>query len=109
MLNLIHEVEERDAFVTVLDPHVSTWGEMGHVMLTVLGMVAQMERRFIKERQREGIERAKAAGVYTGGKRRFDHAAVMRLHEAGHRPAAIAREVGCSRMQVCRILTAAAE
>ena len=59
VLNLIHEAEQRDAFVTVLDPHVSTRGEMGHIVLTVLGMVAQMERRFIKERQRDGIERAK--------------------------------------------------
>ena len=40
VLNLIHEVEQRGAFVTVLDPHVSTRGEMGHVVLTVLGMVA---------------------------------------------------------------------
>lgn len=60
VLNLIHEVKQRGAFVTVLDPHVSTRGEMGHVVLTVLGMVAQMERRFIEERQREGIERLKA-------------------------------------------------
>ena len=52
VLNLIHECEQRGASVTVLDPHVSTRGEMGHVVLTVLGMVAQMERRFIKERQR---------------------------------------------------------
>src|SRR6188768_351999 len=59
VLNLIHECEQRGAFVTVLDPHVSTRGEMGHVVMTVLGMVAQMERRFIKERQREGIDPAK--------------------------------------------------
>jgi Site-specific recombinases, DNA invertase Pin homologs len=31
---------------------------MGDLVLTVLDMVAQMERRFIKERQREGIVRA---------------------------------------------------
>ncbi len=36
--------------MTVLDPHVSTRGEMGHLVMTVLGMVAQMERRFIKVR-----------------------------------------------------------
>jgi DNA invertase Pin-like site-specific DNA recombinase len=60
VLNLIHEVEQRGGSVTVLDPFVSTKGEMGQVVLTVLGMVAQMERRFIKERQREGIARAKA-------------------------------------------------
>ena len=62
VLNVIHECEQRQAFVTVLDPHVSTRGEMGHIVLTVLGMVAQMERRFIKERQREGILQAKALG-----------------------------------------------
>ena len=42
------------------------------MVLTVLGMVAQMERRFIKERQRDGIEQAKGKGTYTGGKRRLD-------------------------------------
>ena len=104
VLNLIHEAEERRAFVTVLDPHVSTRGEMGHIVLTVLGMVAQMERRFIKERQREGIAQAKAEGVYTGGKRRLDRDRIHALHAEGSGPAAIARAVGCSRMQVYRVL-----
>jgi len=104
VLNLIHECEQRDAFVTVLDPHVSTRGEMGHLVMTVLGMVAQMERRFIKERQRDGIERAKGEGAYAGGKRRLDHDRIRSLHVAGTGPAAIAREVGCSRMQVYRVL-----
>ena len=104
VLNLIHEAEQREAFVTVLDPHVSTRGEMGHIVLTVLGMVAQMERRFIKERQREGIERAKAEGVYAGGKRRLDRERIKALHETGQGPAAIARALDCSRMQVYRVL-----
>lgn len=104
VLNIVHEVEQRGAFITVLDPHVSTQGPMGHVMLTVLGMVAQMERRFIKERQREGIERAKATGVYLGGKRRLDRDRIRALHGAGSGPAAIARALGCSRMQVYRVL-----
>ncbi len=104
VLNIVHEAEQRQAFVTVLDPHVSTRGEMGHLVMTVLGMVAQMERRFIKERQRDGIDRAKAAGVYKGGKARIDRALVLKLHREGLGAAATAREVGCSRMQVYRIL-----
>lgn len=107
VLNLIHEVEQRGASVTVLDPHVSTRGEMGHVVLTVLGMVAQMERRFIKERQREGIERAKAAGAYCGGKRRLDREGILKLSESGIGPAAIARTLNCSRMQIYRVLRGA--
>ena len=104
VLNLIHECDLRGAFVTVLDPHVSTRGEMGHIVLTVLGMVAQMERRFIKERQREGIQVAKAQGRYTGGKRQLDRAEVRKLRSEGLGPSEIATQVGCSRMQIYRIL-----
>jgi len=108
VLNIVHECQQRGAFLTILDPHVSTRGEMGHVILTVLGMVAQMERRFIKERQREGISRAKAAGTYRGGKARIDYGAVARLHAGGTGITEIAKTVRCSRMQVYRILEAAA-
>lgn len=76
---------------------------MGQMVLTVLGMVAQMERRFIKERQREGIEKAKREGVYRGGVARIDRAAILDAHVAGFGPAEIARRVGCSRMQVYRV------
>ncbi|NKQ85524.1 recombinase family protein [Rhizobium ruizarguesonis] len=106
VLNIVHECQQRGAFVTVLDPHVSTRGEMGCVILTVLGMVAQMERRFLKERQREGIARAKNEGVYKGGKARFDASQIRQLHHEGVGPSAIAAAVGCSRMQVYRILRA---
>jgi DNA invertase Pin-like site-specific DNA recombinase len=109
VLNLIHECEQRKAFVTVLDPHVSTRGEMGHLVLTVLGMVAQMERRFIKERQREGIDRAKDEGVYKGGKRRIDRTQIVALSESGLGATAIAKAIGCSRMQVYRVLNTLAD
>ncbi|WP_085779431.1 recombinase family protein [Rhizobium sp. NXC14] len=104
VLNIVHDCEQRGAFVTVLDPHVSTRGDMGHVILTVLGMVAQMERRFIRERQHEGILRAKAAGIYKGGKARIDHSLIRRLHREGLGVSAIATAANCSRMQVYRIL-----
>ncbi|MBY3245155.1 recombinase family protein [Rhizobium laguerreae] len=107
ILNIVHECEQRGAFVTILDPHVSTRGEMGHVVLTVLGMVAQMERRFIKERQREGIDRAKSAGKYKGGAVRIDHQKICDLSACGTGVTAIAKEIGCSRMQVYRVLNAA--
>lgn len=104
VLNIVHECQQRGAFVTVLDPHVSTCGEMGHIVLTILGMVAQMERRFIKERQREGIEQAKIKGCYKGGKKRIDGDQVCLMRERGLSPTEIARSMRCSRMQVYRIL-----
>lgn len=104
VLNIVHECQQRGAFVTVLDPHVSTRGEMGHVILTVLGMVAQMERRFLKERQREGIERAKNTGAYKGGKVRLNYESIRRMSDEGLSPSVIATRAGCSRMQVYRVL-----
>ena len=38
-------------------------------MLTVFGAVAELEREYILQRQREGIEIAKAQGKYKGRKR----------------------------------------
>jgi Site-specific recombinases, DNA invertase Pin homologs len=104
VLNIVHECQQRGAFVTILDPHVSTRGEMGQIMLTVLGMIASMERRFIRERQREGIDRARAKGIYKGGKPRIDRQSVAELFQRGVGVSEIARTVGCSRMQVYRIL-----
>lgn len=104
VLNVVHELDQRGAFLTVLDPYVSTRGESGRIVLTVLGMVSQMERRFILERQREGITAAKAKGTYKGGTRRLDREKVLMMKAEGVGPAAIAKAVGCSRMQVYRIL-----
>ncbi|WP_026319092.1 recombinase family protein [Amorphus coralli] len=104
VLNIVHEVEQKGAFLTVLDPHVSTRGQMGQVVLTVLGMVAQMERGFILERQREGIEQARKRGAFKGGTRRLDRSEVLRLRSLGLSVAGIAEAVHCSRMQVYRIL-----
>ena len=67
-----------------------------------------MERRFIRARQREGIEAAKAKGVYIGGKRRLDCDRVLAMKDAGEGPAAIAKGLGCSRMQVYRVTRAEA-
>jgi DNA invertase Pin-like site-specific DNA recombinase len=106
VLNIVHEVEQKGANVTVLDPHVSTRAPTGHMLFTVLGMVAQMERRFMRERQREGIEKAKRAGVYRGGKRRLDHEEIRTMHASGSGPTAIAKALNCSRVHVYRVLAA---
>jgi hypothetical protein len=54
------------------------------------------------ERQLEGI--AKAEGAYKGGTRRLDRETVRAMFVAGQGPAAIAKALRCSRMQVYRVL-----
>jgi len=63
VLNLVHELEAKGAALTVLEPAFSTKDAAGPIHVTVLGMVAEMERKFIRERQQAGIEAAKAKGV----------------------------------------------
>ena len=55
--------------------------------------------------QLEGIAKAKAEGVYRGGKRRIDRDAVMKLRADGKGPTQISKALGISRMHVYRILS----
>jgi DNA invertase Pin-like site-specific DNA recombinase len=83
VLNLVHELEEKGASLRVLEPAIDTGGPMGRVVLTVLGMVAEMELGFIRDRQRAGIEAAKAKGIYTGRPATFDRARIVSLRKQG--------------------------
>lgn len=107
VLNIAHELETKGAFLRVLEPAISTDGPMGKMVLTVLGMVAEMELGFIRERQRAGIEAAKAAGIYKGRPVSLDHDKVAKLHKDGVGATEIARQMGCSRSAVYKVLNAA--
>ena len=67
-------------------------------------MVADMELKFIHDRQRAGIEAAKGKGVYKGRQKSVDDEEIRRLAAAGIAKAKIARELGVSRMTVYRAL-----
>jgi len=107
VLNLVHELTERGASLRILEPAISTDGPVGKMVLTVLGMVAEMELGFIKERQRAGIEAAKSRGVYKGRPITLDHAKVLELHCQGQGPTAISQALQCSRGAVYKVLNAA--
>ena len=105
-LNLVHELDERGACLRVLEPAIDTCGPMGRMVLTVLGMVAEMELSFLKDRQRAGIEAAKAKGVYKGRPPTFDRAKILELRKQGMGATAIAEAVGCKRGNVYKVLAA---
>jgi DNA invertase Pin-like site-specific DNA recombinase len=106
VLNLVHELESKGAHLRVLEPAVSTEGPVGKMVLTVLGMVAEMEIGFIRERQRAGIEAAKIRGVYKGRPVTLDHAKIIELQRQGTGATEIAKEIGCSRGAVYKVLNA---
>jgi DNA invertase Pin-like site-specific DNA recombinase len=107
VLNLVHELEEKGASLRVLEPAIDTGGPMGRMVLTVLGMVAEMELGFILDRQRAGIDAAKAKGIYKGRPATFDRARIVSLRKEGMGASDIAKAVGCKRGNVYKTLKAA--
>jgi DNA invertase Pin-like site-specific DNA recombinase len=107
VLNLVHELEEKGASLRVLEPAIDTGGPMGRMVLTVLGMVAEMELGFIRDRQRAGIDAAKAKGIYKGRPVTFDRARIVSLRKKGMGATEIAKAVGCRRDNVYKTLKAA--
>jgi len=77
---------------------------MGRMVTTVLGMVADMELKFIKDRQRAGIELAKTKGTYKGRQKSVDDADIRKRIENRETKAQVARDLGVSRMTVYRAL-----
>lgn len=104
VLNLVHELERKGAALTVLEPSFSTKDATGSILVTVLAMVAEMEREFIRSRQAAGIAAAKSRGIYRGRKPSVPVDRVRELHASGETPTAIAKSLGISRMSVYRAI-----
>lgn len=104
VLKLVHELDVKGASLRVLEPEFTTVGDMGRMAMTVLGMVADMELKFIRDRQRAGIEPAKRKGAYKGRQKRVDGTEIRRLESEGLAKVQIARDLGVSRMTVYRAL-----
>ena len=104
VLNLVHELDAKGASLRVLELEVTTAGDMGRMVITILGMVADMELKFIRDRQRAGIDAAKDKGVYKGRQKRVDDDAIRRLASEGGPKAQIARDLGVSCMTIYRAL-----
>lgn len=56
---------------------------MSNLMLNLLGSVYQFERAMLKERQREGINKAKLRGVYKGRPKTIDVSAITSSLSSG--------------------------
>jgi DNA invertase Pin-like site-specific DNA recombinase len=82
---------------------VDTATSTGKLMLAILGAVAEFENDIRRERQRDGIDRAKERGVYRGRPAKISAGQILVLIKEGKGPAAIARTLGISRASVYRL------
>lgn len=68
LLNIVNELNNRNIAFKSLKETIDTETPQGKFMLTVFAAMAELERDTILQRQKEGIEIAKAAGKYKGRK-----------------------------------------
>jgi len=68
LLSIVSELTEKGVEFISLKEQIDTTTPQGRFMITVFGALAELERENILERQREGIEIAKAEGKYKGRK-----------------------------------------
>jgi len=68
LLDLVEQLTRKGVEFVSKKEAIDTTTPSGKFMLTIFGAVAELERDYILQRQREGIEVAKAKGVYTGRK-----------------------------------------
>ena len=85
LLDLVEQLTRKGVEFVSKKEAIDTTTPSGKFMLTIFGAVAELERDYILQRQREGIEVAKAKGVYTGRKPvvHMDFDAVVRKWRAG--------------------------
>lgn len=93
------------AFQCLQQGGMDTTSSTGKLLLGVLASIAEFEADIRRERQREGIERAKAAGVYKGRKPSVDVDAVRMLRDQGLGGSEIAKQLGIGRASVYRALS----
>lgn len=66
LLSIISSLTEKGVEFVSLKENIDTTTPQGRFMLTVFGALAELEREGLLERQKEGIEIAKAEGKYKG-------------------------------------------
>jgi DNA invertase Pin-like site-specific DNA recombinase len=72
VLNLVHDLRQRGAVLSVLEPKFATTDVAGPILVTVLGMVAELERSFIRERQKaRASQKPRPMGCTRDGSRQF--------------------------------------
>ena len=101
---IVARVTAKDAALRVLQQSgIDTSTSTGKLTMAVLAAVAEFETDIRAERQRDGIDAAKANGVYQGRKPTVDAAGIKAALAAGERPAALAKRLGVARSTVYRL------
>lgn len=102
--DIVRTLKAKGAELKATEQPIDTSTAAGKAFLDMLGVFAEFETNLRKERQLEGIAKAKAEGVYKGRKPEIDAGEVRRLKGEGLGATEIARRMGIGRASVYRVL-----
>jgi DNA invertase Pin-like site-specific DNA recombinase len=102
---IVKALKDKGAALRCTEQAVDMTTPAGKAFLDMLGVFAEFETSLRKERQAEGIAKAKFAGKYVGGRpATIDSAAIVKLHREGKRVCDIMASLDVSRSSVERAL-----
>ncbi len=102
---IVRELQNKGVSLRATEQPVDTSTAAGKAFFQMLGVFAEFETNLRRERQMEGIQKAKAAGVYKGRKATIDPLEIKRLKEdEGLGATEIAKRLGIARTSVYRAL-----
>jgi DNA invertase Pin-like site-specific DNA recombinase len=96
-------IAKKVEFKAIQQGAIDTSSSGGRLMLNMLAAVAEFEGDLRRERQMEGIQKAKAEGRYRGRPASIDPAEVQRLLQSGIGATRVAKELGIGRATVYRL------
>lgn len=112
LLQIAETLEQKGVNLKVLEQPIDTTNAAGKLFFTILSAFGEFEASIRAERQREGIDAAKAKGEdspFKGRPATIDGQTIAALKERGLTPSAIAKQLGIARSSVYRYLPAEAD
>lgn len=108
LASIVKRLEAKGVTLKVIEQPVDTSTAAGRCFLQMLGVFAEFETAIRRERQMEGVAKAKAEGVYKGRKPTIDAERVRALAAQGIGATAIAKELKVARASVYRLMNSSA-
>jgi DNA invertase Pin-like site-specific DNA recombinase len=102
--DIVRAVRAKGASLRATEQPIDTSTAAGKCFVDMLGVFAEFETNLRRERQLEGIAKAKAAGVYKGRPASIEASRVRELKAQGMRPVDIAKSLKIGRASVYRVL-----
>lgn len=107
LAGIVRTLEAKGVSLRATEQPVDTSTAAGRAFLQMLGVFAEFETAIRRERQLEGIAKAKSEGVYKGRKPSIEKAKLKELAASGMGATDIAKTLNIGRASVYRLLHAA--